>query len=61
MYGNTIIRVYSYKWCDSTMTRDGKRLGEKIAEVQQAADVSATELLLFHSVLDPVESHVNCL
>ena len=51
MYGNTIIRVYSYKWCDSTMTSDGKRLGEKITEVQQAADVSATELLLFHSVL----------
>ena len=61
MYGNTIIRVYSYKWCNSTMTRDGKRLGEIIAEVQQAADVSATELLLFHSVLDPVEPHVNRL
>ncbi len=47
LYGNTIIRVYSYnyKWCDSSMTSDGKRLGKKIAEVQQDADVSATELL----------------
>ena len=59
MYRNTVIRIY--KWCDGTMTSDGKKLGKKIAEVQQAADVSAIELLLSHSVLDPVEPHVNCL
>ena len=46
---------------DERRRGDWKRLGEKIAEVQQAADVSATELLLFHSVLDPVEPHVNRL